>query len=144
MLGNRSFGILGAALVAFLAVPQGLASAVSAAPSQARPAVAALSAQLDLCDHKGSGCQKGYEDGLADGRRCIAARPGHSPNAGEQDYGYGYTAGHQRGWGEFECGDENGNNGEENGDENGDYENGDYENGDYENGDYENHLEESS
>jgi hypothetical protein len=103
MLGKCSFIILGPVLAASLALPQGFAAEAVAAPSQANLEVTAPSADNE-CDKKEHGCAKGLSDGLFDGRSCLHARPGDSPNSGEPDYSYGYAIGHAAGWKEKGCG----------------------------------------
>ncbi|GGP06801.1 hypothetical protein GCM10012278_32260 [Nonomuraea glycinis] len=102
MLGTRSYKILGAALVACLAAPLSAAE-VSAAQYPTHSVITVTSAKVDPCDGRGHGCPLGYEDGLADGRRCIARRPGHSPDSSKPDYSVGYAAGYDKG--SEKCGD---------------------------------------
>ncbi|MEV6154867.1 hypothetical protein AB0L53_31455 [Nonomuraea sp. NPDC052129] len=87
MIERGALVVLGSALVAALALPQGFTAAVPATRT------AALSTRLNPCDDKGQGCAKGYSDGYANGVRCQPSRPGKHPASGQPDYKLGYKVG---------------------------------------------------
>ncbi|MBB2909954.1 hypothetical protein FHS43_001200 [Streptosporangium becharense] len=106
MSGRHSSVILRSALVVSLALPQGFAAEVLAAPSPAGAGVTTRPAQPeDPCHGRGHGCAKGVSDGRADGARCIAESPGSHPDSGQPDYGHGYSIGHAAGWAQSKCGE---------------------------------------
>ncbi|MEV0348665.1 hypothetical protein AB0H88_23055 [Nonomuraea sp. NPDC050680] len=89
MIERGALVVLGSALVAALALPQGF----TAVAPVTRTGAMALSARLNPCDDKGQGCPKGYSDGYANGVRCQPSRPGKHPASGQPDYRLGYKVG---------------------------------------------------
>ncbi|MGV9776329.1 hypothetical protein [Streptosporangium sp. NPDC003464] len=131
MFGKYSL-IVGPALAASLAIPQGFAAEALAAPLRVDPEVAAPAEPQDPCETRGHGCQPGITQGQLDGHRCIAPNPQGHGDSGLPDFEYGYYIGYEQGWNHEGCdergqwtddngnGEDNGNgNGEDNGNGNG-------------------------